>query len=263
MEATVLTQHQRDEFETQGLLKLPQAIPVETATQMADQTLAYLATEESIQRNRGQGWLTERPAGMQPLTRAGTFDAMADGAVPQVLDELYGPDRWKRPRHWGRALVTYKTTDQWDVPAGGWHLDGSTTTTDDPSAITVFAILAPLRPRGGGTLIVTGSHRVLRAHAADAAIDHSTKNKGVRRKLGDRHPWLRDLWSPARDASFDRRRRYLEEGAVLDGVPVRIVELTGEPGDAFLMRADLFHTPAPNALDQPRMMLLRPCALYR
>ena len=172
----MLTQHQRDEFETHGLLKLPEAIPAATATRMAEQTLEYLATEESIQRNRGQGWLTERPAGMQPLTRAGTFDAVAEGSVPVALDDLYGQEGWRRPKNWGRALVTFRTADEWDVPTGGWHLDGipTPTTTQDPSAITVFVILAPLRPRGGGTLIITGSHRLLRAHAptTSAARQH-------------------------------------------------------------------------------------------
>ncbi len=267
----MLTQHQRDEFETHGLLKLPEAIPAATATRMAEQTLEYLATEESIQRNRGQGWLTERPAGMQPLTRAGTFDAVAEGSVPVALDDLYGQEGWRRPKNWGRALVTFKTADEWDVPTGGWHLDGipTPTTTQDPSAITVFVILAPLRPRGGGTLIITGSHRLLRAHAPTTSADgtdstdcRGPKNKGIRRKLGARYPWLSDLWSPKRDATFDRRERYLA-GTELDGIPVRMVELTGEPGDAFMMRADMFHTPAPNTLDEPRMMLLRPCPLNR
>jgi Phytanoyl-CoA dioxygenase (PhyH) len=255
----MLTQHQRTEFDEHGLLKLPQAVPAATATRMAERTLEYLATEESVQRNRGQGWLTERPAGLQPLTQAGTFDAVADGAIPAALDELYGADRWKRPRHWGRALVTYRTTNEWDVPTGGWHLDGKPMKTDDPSSITVFVVLAPLRPRGGGTLIITGTHRLLRAYAD---IDDTAKNKGVRRKLGVRHPWLGEIWSP-KPGTGNRRQRYLDEGTVLDGVTVRMVELTGEPGDAFLMRADMLHTPAPNALDQPRLMLLRPCALSR
>jgi ectoine hydroxylase-related dioxygenase (phytanoyl-CoA dioxygenase family) len=45
------------------------------------------------------------------------------------------------------------------------------------------------------------------------------------------------------------------DGTVVDGVPLRVVELTGEPGDVVLMHSDCFHAAAPNRLAEPRMML--------
>jgi hypothetical protein len=130
---------------------------------------------------------------------------------------------------------------------------------DDPPSVTVFVVLAALRPRGGGTLVLTGTHRVFDQYLTAAGKSSSPSNKESRRALGARHPWLHELWNPG--DGVDRTTRFLREGAVLDGIPVRIVELTGEPGDAFLMRADMFHTPAPNGLDEPRMMLVKTCAI--
>jgi ectoine hydroxylase-related dioxygenase (phytanoyl-CoA dioxygenase family) len=40
------------------------------------------------------------------------------------------------------------------------------------------------------------------------------------------------------------------------GFPVRVEEMTGEPGDVFVMHPAMFHTVAPNALDRVRMALV-------
>lgn len=246
----MLTQQQRDEFAATGLLRVSRAIPADEASRMADRIRDYLATPESIERNSRQAWLAERPHGFRPLQRAGTFDGVGRGSIPTALDELFGVDGWERPRRWGHVLVTCRVGDEsWDVPAGGWHVDRPPST----PAITVFVVLAPLRPRGGGTLILTGSHRLL-----ESAPEQPKYNAKYRQALAARHPWLKELW---RAGGPDRRERYVDRGAVLDGIPMRVVELTGEPGDAYLMRADTFHTPAPNALDSPRMMLVDTCHL--
>jgi hypothetical protein len=67
------------------------------------------------------------------------------------------------------------------------------------------------------------------------------------------HPWLRGLWKPGDDG--DRIQRYMNDGTIIDGVPLRVIELTGEPGDVILMHSDTFHAAAPNRLTEPRMML--------
>ena len=47
----------------------------------------------------------------------------------------------------------------------------------------------------------------------------------------------------------------MNDGTIIDGVPLRVVELTGDPGDVILMHSDTFHAAAPNRLTEPRMML--------
>lgn len=47
----------------------------------------------------------------------------------------------------------------------------------------------------------------------------------------------------------------MDEPEVIDGVTVRVVELTGEPGDVVFMHPHLFHAPAPNRAEEPRLMV--------
>ena len=71
--------------------------------------------------------------------------------------------------------------------------------------------------------------------------------------LGAAIPWLRDLWSPP--AGGDRIARFMRDGAVLAGVDLRVVELTGAVGDAVVFHPWLFHAPSPNRAREPRMMV--------
>jgi hypothetical protein len=67
------------------------------------------------------------------------------------------------------------------------------------------------------------------------------------------HPWLCGLWKPGDGG--DRAQRYMNDGTIIDGVPLRVVELTGEPGEVILLHCDCVHAAAPNRLTEPRMML--------
>lgn len=253
----MLTAEQRQAFTDDGLMKIPQAIPADEARTMATRISEYLATEESVRRNASQAWLAERPAGLRVLTKAGVFDAAAAESVETALAEIYGPGRYPRPRNGGRALVTHRVSDEsWDVPADGWHVDSwPDPNGEEPHGVTVFTVLAPLRPQGGGTLILAGSYRLLGGDLT--AVVGKRRLPAVRKELAQRHPWLAELWGGATGLAADRRQRFMNEGAELDGVHVRVVELTGEPGDVFVMRADTFHTVAPNCRDESRMMLVK------
>jgi hypothetical protein len=120
--------------------------------------------------------------------------------------------------------------------------------------LVVFAHLAPVRPGGGGTLVITGSYPPTTPSGPQAG-NTPVRSREVKTHLSTMHPWLRDLWNG--DGDTDRIHRYLTAGAVIDGVPVRVEELTGEPGDAVIMHPRLLHVVAPNSLPAPRMMLLQ------
>jgi ectoine hydroxylase-related dioxygenase (phytanoyl-CoA dioxygenase family) len=139
----------------------------------------------------------------------------------------------------------------WDVPTSDWHLDSQDL---DLTMLAVFAHLACVRPRGGGTLVITGSHRLTTPTGPQAA-SAPVRSREVKAYLRTLHPWLRDLWQA--DGDTGRIHRYLTSGADIDGVPVRVEELTGEPGDVVIMHPRLLHVVAPNSLGTPQLMLLQ------
>jgi len=249
----MLSSAQRVEFDCRGLLRLPAAIPVAEVAAMRQRLWEHLLDAHAIEPGRPETWTVHLPAQFQKLTATGAFDAMAAGPLCAAIDHLLGPGRWKRPPHWGRPLVTFPRPGlAWDVPTDGWHLD-TRDNLDELTMLVVFAHLAPVRPRGGGTLVMTGSHRLTTAPGPRA--DVPARSAEVKAYLRTVHPWLRDLWKAGGEAG--RIHRYLVEGAVVGGVHVRIEELTGEPGDVVIMHPRLLHTMAPNGLDVPRMMLLQ------
>jgi ectoine hydroxylase-related dioxygenase (phytanoyl-CoA dioxygenase family) len=66
-------------------------------------------------------------------------------------------------------------------------------------------------------------------------------------------PWFRELWSSGESA--DREERLMRKTTEIGGVSVRVVELTGEPGDVALMHPWMLHAPAPNGSSNPRIMI--------
>jgi hypothetical protein len=245
---------QRDEFDRRGMVRLPAMIPPAEVAAMRQRLWVHLLDTHAIHRDRPETWAVHRPAHFQRLTGTGAFDAMATAQLCTAIDQLLGAGRWQRPAHWGRPLVTFpRSGTVWDVPTEGWHVD-TDRVLDELSMVVVFAHLAPVRPRGGGTLVLTGSHR-LTTSPGQAADKPPARSAEVKAHLRTLHPWLRDLWNA--DGDTDRVHRYMTEGAVIDGVDVRVEELTGEPGDAVIMHPRLLHVMAPNGLNVPRMMLLQ------
>ncbi len=64
---------------------------------------------------------------------------------------------------------------------------------------------------------------------------------------------MRDLLSF--DSAIDRKRRFMDNGAKVDGVEVRVVELTGDPGDVILMHPLMLHAASRNCAATPRIVL--------
>ncbi|GAA2759356.1 hypothetical protein F4554_003976 [Actinopolymorpha rutila] len=250
----MLSHAQRQQFDRLGIVRLRKVIPLPEVTAMREQVWDFLADKYEISRDDPGTWTVEKAWYFQALSRAGVFDSMGSDAVCTALDELLGPDNWRRPRNWGRPLVTFPLPDtSWDVPYMSWHTDGLGSA-DDLQAVTIFTFLAPTAPGGGGTVVVAGSHQLVRRTVAAAGPDARLRSSELKARLASRDVWLRDLWT--QNASGDRRRRYLHDGAVVDGVPLHVAELTGEPGDVILMNSRSLHAPAPNVLDTPRMMLV-------
>lgn len=246
----MLSPVQQAEFDRCGLLRLPGALTGTDVGRMRDRVWSHLELTCGAQPERPETWPATTPAHFQTLTATGAFDPIATPALRAALDTVLGRQRWREPEHWGRPLVTFpQRGTPWRLPASGWHMD-SAGRPGDP-LLVLFACLAAVRSRGGGTLVVTGSHQLTAPGRRYAGL----RSADVRARLTEDHPWFRDLLT--RSEEPDRTRRLLSSGARVDGVDLRIGELAGDAGDVFVMHPRLLHAVAPNALDGPRLMLLQ------
>jgi hypothetical protein len=180
------------------------------------------------------------------------------GRVRGALDDLLGAAAWSPPRDWGRPLVTFPEPGAWDVPARLWHWDNDCEPhLDRPRGLFVVSFIGPVAPRGGGTLVLSGSPRLLTQQ--ERRIPASERGGSIAR-LRDRfhrsHPWLMALTGHA-PSPADRVAAFMDGETDVDGVPLRVVELTGEPGDMVFCHPLMVHCVAPNRGTRPRFMRIK------
>jgi ectoine hydroxylase-related dioxygenase (phytanoyl-CoA dioxygenase family) len=149
-----------------------------------------------------------------------------------------GPGAPHRDR---RPAIDPETTRH--VPTSGWHVDSYGPEHDLPG-VTVFVFLTAVAARGGGTVVLEASHRLVNHQIATTGI---WRPADVKAALAAAHPWLREVW---------HGRRCPDDEAVLGGVRTAVRELTGEPGDVIVMHPRTLHVSAPNTGESPRMMLV-------
>jgi len=106
--------------------------------------------------------------------------------------------------------------------------------------VKVFAFIAGVRPRGGGTLVITGSHRVVARFAASLPPRQPYEGHLLGRYLR-RDDWFRALSRPA-DDDPGRPARFMDREHRADGIAVRVSELTGQPGDMVLSHLWVLHS---------------------
>jgi hypothetical protein len=249
-----LSTDQRRRFDERGLVRLDGLIAARTAEAMADRLWQELARKHGVRRGDPASWGEQRPAQFGGFQKTGAFNAMATPELRAVVDSLIGPDAWREPRGWGLPLLCFPTGGgPWELPHKVWHLD-LTPDPKHPDLVVgrIFVLLAPLRPQGGGTLIATGSHRIIEALAARRGVRMSSAD--VRKALVRDHTWFADLMGPPKPGE-DRIGRFMAQPTVVDGVPLQVEEITGGPGDVILMHPHALHGLSNNVRDRPRLAL--------
>lgn len=167
------------------------------------------------------------------------FTAPLLGRIEALLGEPAAPTLAKVPG----LLFTLPNARAWTVPRSIWHVDLPRLAVAGVPGIQAFVFLDEVPPGSGGTLVVTGSHRLLNDRGF-------LRSKQIKRAL-KREPWFAALFG---DRAGDRRR-FLQSGGRVGDVEVQVAELHGKAGDVALTDIRLLHTLAPNASAQPRMML--------
>jgi Phytanoyl-CoA dioxygenase (PhyH) len=247
----VPTTQLRDRLAATGIVRLPGVVDRAAAERMADEVWAALAAR-GVDRADPRTWPQGFVGKHQALRRRRVFDAFAAPAIAALADDLLGPGAWFGGVPWGPALVTFPEPGPWTVPHHSWHVDlPARGDPDAPGAVRLFGYVADVVPEGGGTVIVEGSHELVRRMVAAAPGHDAGDSARVQRRLAAASPWFRAL----RREGGDRIRRFMLDGDEVDGVRVRVVELTAAAGDAVVMLPWTLHSLAMNCSPAPRFMV--------
>ena len=116
----------------------------------------------------------------------------------------------------------------------------------------MFSFVGEVPPRTGGTLVIAGSHKLVGRFVDANPHLRKVKMKLARRALMNSDPWLKALCAESEEE--DRTGRFMATEHVIADIPVRVVELIGEPGDVVIGHPWLLHSGWPNHGDRPRFM---------
>jgi ectoine hydroxylase-related dioxygenase (phytanoyl-CoA dioxygenase family) len=141
--------------------------------------------------------------------------------------------------------------EHWDLPSSNWHLDlPASHRSSGLTTVRIFTCLAKLPPGGGGTVFVVGSHRLVQNLVCEGERLPSPE---TRKRLIRAYPWVKALCS--RNEKANRVQRFMSGATVVEGVKLRVVEMTGESGDVILAHPMILHATAKNCSSMPRFAL--------
>jgi hypothetical protein len=176
-----------------------------------------------------------------------------------ALDQLLGEDTWSVPDQWGGVLVTLPQPGDnvWGLPSELWHFDSRLgENVGALHRVFVFSVFAPLAEHGGATLALEGSPRLLSLfHETLSEADRRRKHRWHRLQFMKWDPWLQALGTP--DQPENRVDYFMGQTSTVRGVPVRVRELTGESGDAWLCHPLMLHSRSPCIGDAPRFTMAK------
>ena len=260
---TALTSSDIQRFERDGYVVVRQAFSRADGIAMERQWWRELEDTHGISPGDRSSWRQLR-GDLKAAKRDALQGRILTERVRGALDDLLGQDAWSPPRDWGRPLVTFPEPGAWEVPARLWHWDNACELhLDYPRALFVVSFIGTVAPRGGGTLVLSGSPRLLIQQERQLPEDERRGSiTRARERFHRSHPWLMALTgngpSPA-----DRTSAFMDGETVVAGVPLRVAELTGEPGDMVFCHPLMVHCMAPNRGERPRFMRIKTQVLTR
>jgi hypothetical protein len=253
LSSPLLSSSQRQAFERDGVLRFEGLLSPERVLQAREAVLRPL--EQLGLRQDGRWRLEALPRPTWPESGPKTAHAIghkhpelrslaADPSFRAIVDELLegaALDRALGPQ----VLFTLPNADAWTAPYG-WHVDLPRLASGRLPGVQLFTFLEPVAPCGGGTVVILGSHRLLNG-------GRHIRSKDVKRLLCS-EPFFRELYADPKGTASDPAE-LLGRRARINGVELSLIELTGAPGDAWLIDLRAVHAGAPNVSDRPRLMM--------
>lgn len=243
------------EFECHGLTCVRAAVDAETVRSMRDRIWEETERRLEIRRGDASTWERVPPSLFKRLREsAGLFEPMMSAAVCEGIDALLGAGNWQQPRVPGQLLMSAPDAVEWALPHAVWRTDFPAPgwVDDVLPGVQLFVLLDRQGPRQGGTLFVGGSHRLIQDLPEREEPDYPGRSAQLRTALRQRVPWLRELWQAG--PAEARRERFMAQATDHEGVPLRILETTGDPGDVFFMHPWLLHAGSPNNSGRMRIV---------
>jgi hypothetical protein len=250
-----------NEFHSSGFVKLRGAVPTNAVRKMEDAVWTLLE-QRGLRKNDPPSWQFNSPAkSVQDLHQVSKLAELKnEGTSPEdyqivreALDVAFGDHPRAAAPNWGQPLVTFPHRNgPWMMPNNFWHFDHRYFQRGEINGVNVFLFINDVDAEGGGTVVVKSAPLLM-----DRLLDNGaklTKLSEQNKAFLNSHPWLRGLKTSRKEMSIDRNRRYMDADTDIDGIRTRVVELTGKAGDVFLCHPAMFHAPAPNVANQPRLM---------
>jgi hypothetical protein len=238
-----------------GYVRIPAALPPAFVARVQDVVWAQLKQRAGVLREEPATW----PADWVGINKD-LIDAVAGVEIgrrlTEAVDDLLGVSQWRPLKTLGGLLLTMPggTPKAWNVPTTGWHVD------NDPlryrnqvDELMLFTFYSSVQPRGGGTLILSGSPRLLEQYSMVQEAGGVPGSAAWLERFADWHPWLAELMG-RKSVPTRTSEEWLGTAVDVHGTVVQVVELTGEPGDAVLCHPMILHAASPNCRPTPRMM---------
>ena len=243
----------REAFERDGVIRVPDAISANTLRPMRDRLLERIAALEFVDIAGAR-----RPAaGTEPAWWAlGREPAFANlpAAFMTAVERVFGRGTWTQVLGELGGLAMPNLPGEggpWAACTAAWHVDEPTPPGHLAGRVLLgFALVDRVEAGGGATVVLAGSQRRLALLAEQLATPTTTDVALA--GLARAEPWFAEL------LSSDGQNP--AEACISDGIPLRVVELTGEAGDVVLMDPRCLHTTAANVSPRPRLTMRMTCA---
>lgn len=257
-----LTSSDIQRFERDGYVVVRQAFSRDDGLAMERRWWRELEDTHGIRPGDRSGWHQIR-GDLKAAKRDPLQARILTERVRGVFDDLLGEGAWSPPRDWGRCLATFPEPGGWDVPTRLWHWDNQLEPhLDRPRGLFVVSFIGSVAPRGGGTLLLSGSPRLLLRQEQRKPAGQRDFGTRLWERFHRSHPWLMALTGQA-PSPADRIGAFMTGETIVDGVSLRVVELTGEPGDMVFCHPVMVHCAAPNRGLRPRFMRIKTQVLTR
>jgi len=241
-----------EHFCVHGWMRVRAAFSVDEAAAMREAAWHSLA-KVGIKRSDPSTWNKERPEHLQHLKDDPAFRAVGSARLLESIDAALEGQAYEKPKHWGALFLAFPSDHPWNVPSRGWHIDANyLSPLSPPAGVRTHALFGDVARRAGGTLIVSGSHRLVHRYFKDNPPPPGARGADYR-KLLQGHPYIRRLHT---DGDIDEREaRFIDRAEEHGGIALQVVENTGAAGDVILLHPLVLHVATPNTSKAPRFLL--------